>query len=229
MGPRSRSSASKYRVAPALKKRSRNKLNNSRESVNFRERDICGEEQRMAYRVSDNPRCLESCHLLYRSLMELLRDNNVLDSLTVTAVATRAGISRATFYHHFDCLLDVLAWAVDLETRQAFRGGNYLAENDIAALTELVFRYWTERSDLLEALLRNDCYGLFVDALHEAFGEYFGPVIDRSSLQNDVKPYLLDIYPAVTSSILKTWIMRGRKESVKKLVFISLRNNTYPR
>lgn len=179
------------------------------------------------YRVSENPRCLESCELISEALLTLI-DHQPFDDVSVSQIAKTSSISRTTFYKHFDSPKDVLEWSIRREVYNSFRGAEFLAERDIAALTGLVFRYWVERGNMLLSLENNGLFSLFTNALTDAFKYYFEPIIDRSTISEETKPYLLGIYPAVTSSILHTWITTGRKENAEKLISISLHNNTYP-
>lgn len=76
--------------------------------------------------------------------------------------------------------------------------------------------------------MKPDLYYLFANALYDAFRTSFGPIIDKSNISKETKPYLLRLYPAVTASILRTWILTGKKESAEKLTSISLHNHIHP-
>lgn len=179
------------------------------------------------YRVSENPRCLASCELISQALLTLINEASFAE-VSVSQIAKISTISRTTFYKHFDSPIDVLEWSIKRDVYNSFRGAEFLAERDIAALTELVFRYWVERGDVLLSLENNGLYSIFTSALTDVFKHYFEPIIDRSTISQETKPYLLGIYPVVAASILRTWITTGQKESVEKLISISLHNNTFP-
>ena len=58
---------------------------------------------------------------LARALKELV-DEKPLAQITVTEIASRAGINRQTFYYHFKDIYELIGWIYQTEALEAVEG-----------------------------------------------------------------------------------------------------------
>lgn len=180
------------------------------------------------YDVGYQPRCVATAEKLFNAIVALLDQGISLDEITIVKLCNAAGVSRGSFYKHFDSLTDIFSWKIDQCMTQAFRGGGYLAEHDVGALTESFYYYWVAHSEFLDLLVSCKLFLLFNHGCRKGFKTFFGPIIDKSDISDESKPYLVDLYASAATSIMRVWLTRGKKESAERLITISKHNNTLP-
>ena len=177
------------------------------------------------YNISDDPRCQKTCTLIYEALIELLEENNmVLESITISDISKQSSVGRATFYRHFDTTLDVLRWASN-STMEESADVILLSANNYQQFCYNFYSYWTKHSQLLDALMHIGHPSIFLASLEQFFmchqQEIFGSQVDgQATMQDD---YLIGAWAAINWSVLKKWILRGKKETDRELADIALR------
>lgn len=111
--------------------------------------------------------------LMIASVFVRLAKDNPVDKITVKNLAEACGISRQTFYYHFQDILNVMEWTVRQMIQTALRN-SLCAESPEKSIEEFI-RISVENQDLLERMLssqwRTQIEHIFVDAMHSSLLE----------------------------------------------------------
>lgn len=154
------------------------------------------------YHIKADKRTEASAKLITQAVLALMEEKS-FDEITITEVQRHSGVSRSTFYRSFDKLEDVLELLCDQGFRAAFdRGGN---------VPESVFRYWSENSGILEALVRIHR----TDILYSSFRRTAADHERMQALKENEAQY--DYFVSIVTSgmvgILTTWVEHGKTET----------------
>lgn len=154
------------------------------------------------YHIKADKRTETSAKLITQAVLTLMAEKS-FDEITITELQRRSGVSRSTFYRSFDKLEDVLELLCDEGFRAAFdRGGN---------VPVAVFRYWSENSSILEALVRIHR----TDILYSSFRRTAADHERMQALKEDEAQY--DYFVSIITSgmvgILTTWVEHGKTET----------------
>ena len=172
------------------------------------------------YHVKEDKRSRVSAEMIYTGLMDCLKEKP-LNELTVREIADRAGVGRATFYRNFDSPVDVLHRQCDRCFEEVLTG--FLSEyrqglqghNDFLVY---FFRYWMDRSALLEALaaanrtdIISECHLRHSDLITSEFA----PEMD---VRSEDYVYFISVRTGIMTSVLTAWVRTGRKKTPEELV-----------
>lgn len=185
-------------------------------------------ERSNMYNVNNDPRCLKSCNIVKRTLIEMLTVEQMpLDTISVSDIADRSGISRATFYRHFDTPKDVLIWASNDAVSHAVDSTPlYTANYKLFAYN--FYEYWVHNSQFLEILVQAQIPEVFLVSLERYMAEIAPILFKESKLDKARQGYLEEVWAAVNWAILKRWVLCGEKESASELADIALHNLPEP-
>lgn len=171
------------------------------------------------YHISKDKRAVQSSELIYRGLLDCIKKKS-FDQITVSDLQKASGVARTTFYRAFDNISDILYWKCDTCFYEVL--GKYCPKPPFSEvdLARHYFRYWVNRSDILELLIqinRQDiiyaCHMKNAEILQERFGQLPGLPIKHGN-------YFIAIRTGFTISVLTTWLKGGKKESADELVQI---------
>jgi len=76
-----------------------------------------------------------------------------IDKITVKDIVEVCGISRQTFYYHFQDMLDVVEWAVDQAVQEAL--ANSLKEDTLEAALEVFLKMAVEKHEVILRLMQS--------------------------------------------------------------------------
>lgn len=172
------------------------------------------------YHIRDDKRSKISAEMIYRGLIECLKEKS-MDKLTVTEIAKKAGVGRATFYRNFDTPEDVLHMKCDACFEEVLKGYLEIYNTEKHARNSMLvyfFSYWMERSELLEALAsinRLDMIGECHFRHSRIITEVFKPDTDMTS---DDYIYFMAGRTGMMTGTLSAWIRTGKKKTPEELV-----------
>jgi Transcriptional regulator len=154
--------------------------------------------------------------MLYDALNACLERSDFA-SLSVTEVASRATVSRSTFYRNFDELVDILCWKCDRQFSEVLRG--YVKEGcwEKLGMLEYVFKYWQKHSEVLEILLSINRIDIIYDCFARNSTVVMVQLQERMKLPKGQSEYFMAIRIGVFIGVMKTWLRRGKKESAHQL------------
>lgn len=170
------------------------------------------------YHIKDDLREQKTAELLAETVRRLLTDQN--KSLgTIAELCRESGVSRSTFYRHFDTYDDVLRYIADRRIREML--GAYLEHLRTAADPVSPARWYTmwilDNYRELVDLLRNGKSQLLIDAHVNALSDH------APALFPDMNPkseeFLFFAYTRSYTAIgaLQAWLKTGRKASAEEL------------
>lgn len=142
--------------------------------------------------------------------MEAAQEKHV-DKVTVKDVVTRCGITRQTFYYHFQDLLEVVEWLV-AERVDALLEDTLAAETPKAAIRVMLSSV-EEKPDFITRLMTSRKREEVERILFTAAKTYFAELMRRSAVQPTLK-YPSDMETALTfyaSAIVGVLIDTSRK------------------
>lgn len=115
--------------------------------------------------MTKNPqegRKLHSKNMLVDAMYRLMQKKSYND-ITITELCEEAGLSRRTFYRHFQIPEDVLEYAISQIANEFFiiRSTIFAKDRTFHKLTVLFFYFWQQRIDTLMLFWKNNLYYYF--------------------------------------------------------------------
>ena len=168
------------------------------------------------YHIKKDKRSTQSTQWIYEALGTLMGEKNFED-ITVTEVAEKANLGRATFYRNFDFLDDVLRLKCD----EAFHGLYlYLLEyykNEISSNkgTKTIFakpflRYWYLKSFIIELLMKANRVDIISESFKNMFDMFF-PLLEKSQgIILKQRDYFIAIKTGMAINLLIQWIKNDK-------------------
>ena len=152
--------------------------------------------------------------MIAEAFIRLSKQKNI-DKITVKDLVEACGISRQTFYYHFQDILEVIEWSLD----QAF---SHLLEQSLAADDpEAVLRGFLETSEESAELLQKLCAidGFVWVRVHYLYpDEMSEELIDVLANEPKIVKYLDIPIQHINDNILRAMNRRGNGEYVKELL-----------
>lgn len=179
----------------------------------------------------------ESKYLNTARLMDeafiLLLDKKDYEFITVKEICEKAGVNRSTFYLHYETINDLLEESLEFLTREFIEkmsvvSGNVVETLKTRPLEELYFvtpefltpylEFIEERRKLLSAVIRRkDLYRL--DKTYDKlFGYVFNPILDRFSVPDDERPYMMAFYLNGLTAIITEWIKSDCEKPKEEII-----------
>lgn len=177
------------------------------------------------YRIKEDKRCKASCTLIYKGLLSLLHEKP-FEKITITDIQLKSSVGRATFYRHFDCLIDVLMMKCDIEFEKLFNSYIELLKQKSALPLErfhylkYFLEYWSANSEILEILIQiNHRYIIHQSLKRKSIilTNYLFPDMDTNTSHYN---YFMAVRSGVALGILITWIEEGKVKSTDELLEI---------
>lgn len=185
-----------------------------------------------------NSRYFETAELMDEAFLDLLEERDV-ELITVKDVCTRAGVSRSTFYLHYESFADLIEESVQLVFGRFRETFGQEAERDVFARlasvrqTELYlvvpeylmpyFEFIRENHKLFSALVRNS--GAM--GMHSAYAKMeqhlIAPILDRYCVPDRERRYLMRFYLDGLMAILDEWIRGGCEDPADEIASIMQR------
>jgi AcrR family transcriptional regulator len=168
------------------------------------------------YHIKEDQRSIRSSEMIYAGLAALMRERDFA-TITVTDLVEAAQVGRATFYRHFDEVVDVLRLRSDqvfdglVDYLQEYR--HYQTQGSGVQLLKPVLRYFYLHSELIELLMQ----AKRVDIAEESFRRIMAPAIGVFRAMYDVEGEIVDYLFAMRIGgiigILVHWIETGKRQA----------------
>jgi AcrR family transcriptional regulator len=168
------------------------------------------------YHIKEDQRSIRSSEMIYAGLAALMRERDFA-TITVTDLVEAAQVGRATFYRHFDEVVDVLRLRSDqvfdglVDYLQEYR--HYQTQGSGVQLLKPVLRYFYLHSELIELLMQ----AKRVDIAEESFRRIMAPAIGvfraMYDVEGDIVDYLFAMRIGGIIAILVLWIETGKRQA----------------
>ncbi len=149
-------------------------------------------------------------NLIKQTFAQLLNEKKQLDKVTVTELVKRAGITRSTFYTHYDNIYEV-AHDYELQTLELLCSENLklYSKQDIIQYLDNVMQYLKENEETYKLLLSADESLLFLEKLKRVVSEKIYNALKDSYNDNYLNLNISFFVNGVMMELLKYF----RKES----------------
>lgn len=156
---------------------------------------------------------------LEASLKKLLREKP-FDKITIADLTDDCGISRMTFYYHFQDIYDLAEWVCIEDGRQALKdrktydtwqeGMTQVFEAVLENKPFIMNIYHTVNRERLENYLYKLSYKLIADVVDEKCA--------GGNISDEDKKFIADFYKYGFVGIMLNWIDHGMKDDYNKIV-----------
>ena len=170
-----------------------------------------------------DPRIIRSKAAIQQALLNQIAVGRDFESLTVSEVAERAGLTRKTFYARFGSLGQVVeSVIIELFSDIASRVDDTMLRipmtNNSGSM--LVFRAYEAQREILAPLIRHCPTALFIKPV----GFVVSNLLRRTIAINDLQPmneadeaYLVAVIASTVHGVLSVWVERGFSESPEQV------------
>ena len=170
-----------------------------------------------------DPRIVRSKAAIQQALLNQIAIGRDFESLTVSEIAERAGLTRKTFYARFGSLGQVVeSVIIELFSDIASRIDDTMLRipmtNNSGSM--LVFRAYEAQREILAPLVRHCPTALFIKPV----GFVVSNLLQRTIAINDLQPmneadeaYLVAVIASTIHGVLSVWVERGFSESPEQV------------
>ena len=172
----------------------------------------------MERNYSTDPRSVRARYAFHEALKELLQEKP-FNKITVTDISERAGLSRHTFYNHYETKEDLLnnlidsildeffadAGKLDYDARDPISGGHLIGIK--------FFKIWQDNTELVAILRTVDMERLLLDRLKTLFSSVFYQLYERKGVTVNpaLAQYMISYSAFSVASILVQWLKDDMK------------------
>lgn len=161
---------------------------------------------------SNDPRSIRARRALHEALKALLQEKPFA-KITVTNISSRSGLSRHTFYNHYETKEDLLNSLIDSILDEFFADVGQLnnmqgVQDDSGVISYKFFQIWQENADLVRILKTVDMERLLLDRLKALFAHIFFERLDhgKSQINKKLAEYIININAHSVAAVLEQWI-----------------------
>lgn len=135
------------------------------------------------------------------------------EKISVTDIADKAGVGRATFYRYFKCKEDVLIYYFQHNHKDFVFGQRFYprCKEDYIKIVENVFSMFKENKEPFKLMRKAHLEYLYLDYLNEQFTKTF------DNDYPDKNSYLPYLYSGMLFNVSIKWLDNDCKEPVKTL------------
>ena len=156
---------------------------------------------------------------LAASLKRLL-EQKPLSKITVSDITNDCGVSRHTFYYHFQDVYDLMEWIFKSEASKAL-GGNISYDSWQRGLLN-VFQYILDNKAFVLNTYRSIRKDLLEQYLHQAIYQLMYQVIEEKAagmrISEEHKKFIAHFYKYAFVGIVLDWVDSGMKVNPQKIV-----------
>lgn len=103
-----------------------------------------------------NNSSIKTRKLIRDTFIKMLSEKKEIEKISVSALAARANISRATFYSHFDDIYDVVKEFEDELVNAFFTNAKLIATDDYEKFFEAIFSFLAENDENYKIICKSD-------------------------------------------------------------------------
>lgn len=185
--------------------------------------------------IRRNSRYFETAELMDKAFLDLLEERD-FELITAKDVCARAGVSRSTFYLHYESFADLVEESVRFVFGRFRETFSQEAEREVFAClasdrrVELNFvapeylkpylEFIRENRKLFAAMVRNSG----VLGMHDAYAKMerhlIAPILDRYRVPEWKRRYMMRFYIGGLMAVLEEWIRRGCEDPIDEIASI---------
>lgn len=159
--------------------------------------------------------------------LETLMDEHALDDIHVTDIARLAGVSKQTFYHHFEDKYDLMEYCHGLMFDPTFEKMNVYYPFS-ASCRDLYARYREKERFLRNAFASKDANGLIEVMRRSARATYTHYLAVQGVEDEGDVSFMLDLFTIGAVELTRQWVNRGMDTPDDKLIELWLKSLPAP-
>lgn len=148
-----------------------------------------------------------------RALIELMEEKS-FHELSVTEIASAAGVSRAAFYRNYETKADIVRFYLRDLFRECLGEIRAMGEKSKYNRIRLFFSYFHDNGEQVSALAHDELAPVFYEEILPFIREFFESEADANTGDTVYAEYLTQYVSAGICRVLFTWMGNGMRESV---------------
>ncbi|MGN0243043.1 MAG: TetR/AcrR family transcriptional regulator [Lachnospiraceae bacterium] len=168
------------------------------------------------------------------AFMELLEEKD-FEYISVKEICERAGVNRSTFYLHYETVGDLLEESVSYMNRTFLeyfsqKSEDFIGKIPTADLDELYLvtpdylkpylEYIKEHRRVFLTAIKRSTDLRLVDTFDRMFTHVLNPIMDRFSVSEDEKKYMLSFYMNGILAVIRIWISDNCEDDIGFIIKI---------
>lgn len=143
-----------------------------------------------------------------------------LNKVTISDLTEYCGISRMTFYYHFDDIYDLVTWCCEENIRRAWEGKNLRDtwQDGFCSIFEMALRDRDFLLNVYRVIGRDQAQKYIMPYIQQVITQ----IVDTESAPDTVSPadrqFVADCYNYIFSGILLDWVQGGMREEPERIV-----------
>lgn len=182
--------------------------------------------------IGKSSRYFETAELIDEAFLELVQEKD-LELITVKEICARAGVSRSTFYLHYDTIADLLEESASLVLRRFFNRfdegapkrvldqiRSCPAEELCLMIPEYLVPYLEfvrDNKRLFSAFVENPGGLRMLEAYSSMERHVIFPILDRFGVAPTERPYLMAFYLNGLLAVIEEWIRGNCEEPIERV------------
>ncbi|WEV57432.1 TetR/AcrR family transcriptional regulator [Ligilactobacillus acidipiscis] len=169
----------------------------------------------------ERPQAEQSRQLLSQALLTLMKQERYQE-ITIAKLTTQAGVSRRTFYRHFDTLPDLLAYILD-DFVTGFKSYfmDNAQENDFYSILMAYFSYCETHKSLIDLLYKQQLGFLFTEQVMPAIRNAIHKTSGTPHTQTN---YVFYFAAGGAAYLLYKWVENDMKQSPEEMTELTLKS-----
>lgn len=166
-----------------------------------------------------NPIAIQSREWLTNALLVLMEEKE-FKNISITEIATKADLSRRTFYRIFETKEDILVYYTDKLFSEFLQLLNQESDHHFAVTIRLYFQFWYEHRNFLELLRRNEMLPFIMNQYSRLFPEVFQIIKGNHPLAHNTEAlsYAMAFSAGGLLSILLKWAEGGMDKTPEEIM-----------
>lgn len=142
-----------------------------------------------------------------------------LNKVTISDLTEYCGISRMTFYYHFDDIYDLVTWCCEENIRRAWEGKNLRDtwQDGFRSIFEMALRDRDFLLNVYRVIGRDQAQKYIMPYIQQVITQ----IVDTESAPDTVSPadrqFVADCYNYIFSGILLDWVQGGMREEPERI------------
>ena len=168
------------------------------------------------FKVSGNPRVIESMDLISQSMLAMIR-NRPYSDISITDICENAGVSRKTFYRNFETKEDIVNYILHRKMSEITDQLNLTASH--RELFVKFMNYWKKEGTLVRMLYQNNLWDMFTYCLsiYTDLLKLQETALDRIPDLEMLSEYYYPLYASILATLVKNWTKRKYADSIDQL------------
>ncbi|GEO69676.1 TetR/AcrR family transcriptional regulator [Levilactobacillus acidifarinae] len=151
---------------------------------------------------------------LTTALLQLLETHD-LNTLSVTQVVKRAGVSRMAFYRNFDTLADLLT--AYFQPKLTARFNDIVTGVPQAEKLTAIGQFFQELAPTLKLAERRGFEGIIQQIFNQNMEDFYQTILAETPLTSVQQRYWTKFMSAGVYAIWREWLLTGQRESLSTI------------